>query len=59
LGTTLSDVSIINMNGLLVKKVFDIQANNRLDVADLPVGMYLVRITSDDQVFVRKLVLNR
>lgn len=58
-GTTVSDVSIINMNGLLVKKNSDIQANNRIDVADLSVGMYLVRITSEDKIFVRKLVLSR
>ena len=58
-GPTISEVSIINMNGLLLKKVSDIQATNRFDVADLPVGMYLVRITSDDEVFVRKLVLSR
>lgn len=58
-GTTISDVSIINMNGLLVKNSSDIQANNRIDVADLPVGLYLVRITSEDKIFVRKLVLRR
>jgi rhodanese-related sulfurtransferase len=58
-GTTISDVSIINMNGLLVKKNSDIQANNRIDVADLPVGLYIVRITSEDKIFVRKLVLSR
>jgi hypothetical protein len=58
-GMTISDVSIINENGMLVKKVFGIQASNRLDVADLPIGIYLVRITSNDRVFVRKLVLSR
>lgn len=58
-GMTISDVSIINENGMLVKKAFGIQASNRLDVADLPIGIYLVRITSNDRVFVRKLVLSR
>lgn len=58
-GTTISDVSIINMNGLLVKNSSDIQANNRIDLVDLPVGLYLVRITSEDKIFVRKLVLSR
>lgn len=58
-GMTISDVSIINENGMLVEKAFGIQASNRLDVADLPIGMYFVRITSNDRVFVRKLVLSR
>jgi rhodanese-related sulfurtransferase len=58
-GPTLQEVSVVNMNGQLVKKEFDFQATNQLKVADLPEGIYFVRIVTDNRIFVNKLILSR
>ncbi len=58
-GTTLSEVSLINMNGQVVKIESDFQAANQLNVSNLPEGIYFVRIVSGTQTFVGKLVLSR
>lgn len=56
---TLQEVSFINLNGQLVKRMINYPATSPFNVADLPEGVYLVRIVSENRMFTEKLVLSR
>jgi len=56
---TLLEISLVNMNGRLVKKELNFPAANQLKVADIPEGIYFVRIVSADRIFVNKLIVSR
>lgn len=58
-GTTLSEVSLINMHGKVVKKESDFPSANQFNLANLPEGIYVVRIVSDNRISVNKLILSR
>lgn len=58
-GSTLQEVSLLNMNGQLVKKELDFPATNQLKVADLPEGIYFLRVVADNRIFVNKLIVSR
>jgi rhodanese-related sulfurtransferase len=56
---TFQEVSLINQNGQLVKKVLNFPVKDPLNVADLTVGMYFVRIVSGGRTIVEKLIISR
>ncbi len=56
---TLQEVSLVNMNGQLVKKKLNFPAVNPLNVVDLPEGIYFVRVVLADRIFVNKLIVGR
>jgi rhodanese-related sulfurtransferase len=58
-GSTFQEVSLVNMNGQLVRKELDFPATNPLKVADLPEGIYFVRIVTDNRIVVNKLMISR
>jgi hypothetical protein len=58
-GTTLQEVSLVNMKGQLVRSEFDLSVTDHFNVADLPEGLYLVRLISENRMFVKSLIINR
>jgi len=56
---TLQEVSLVNINGQLVRKELNFLATNQLKVADLPEGIYFVRIVIDDRIIVNKQIISR
>jgi rhodanese-related sulfurtransferase len=58
-GATVQEVSVINLNGQLVKKDFDFPAAGHLNIAGLPEGVYFIRTVSDNRTFINKLVISR
>jgi hypothetical protein len=58
-GPTIREVSLVSIIGHLVKKEFDFPATKPLNVADLPEGIYFVRIVTANRIFVNKVVLSR
>jgi len=58
-GTALQVVSLVNLKGQLVKRVFDFPATNQLKVGDLPEGIYLVRLVSENHILVKCLIISR
>jgi len=56
---TFQEISFINLNGQEVRKVINFPTTNQLNVADIPDGVYVVRIVSENQMFIEKLVLRR
>jgi rhodanese-related sulfurtransferase len=59
LGSTLQEVSLVNINGQLVKKEINFPASSQFNVVDLPEGVYFVRIVSENRILVNKLVVRR
>lgn len=59
LETTVQEVTLINLNGQLVKKESDFPVKSPLNVADLPEGIYFVRIVSNNRIVIKKLLLSR
>jgi rhodanese-related sulfurtransferase len=58
-GSVIQEVSIVDINGRLVKKEFDFLGNNKMNVSDLLEGLYFVRIFSGGQMFYNKLMVSR
>lgn len=58
-GTTFAEVSLIDLNGRVVKKEFDFPAGNQFSLDNLPEGIYFIRIVSDKKKFVNRLILSR
>jgi len=58
-GSTLQEVSLVNMNGQLVRKEYDFPAMNQLKVTDLPEGIYFVRIVTGNRIVVNELIISR
>jgi len=56
---TFQEISFINLNGQEVRKVINFPTTNQLNVADIPDGVYVVRIVSENRMFIEKLVLRR
>ena len=50
-------VSIISITGQVVFKISDYQANQEISLEDLADGMYLIRATSENQDYIRKLII--
>lgn len=49
------EIEIITLTGQVVKKVQGTNENKpRIDISDLPMGMYLLRVKADGVVFVEK-----
>jgi hypothetical protein len=47
------------MKGQLVRSEFDLSVTDHFNVADLPEGLYLVRLISENRMFVKSLIINR
>jgi len=59
LGPTIQEVSLVSMNGQLVRKEHDYPVTKPFRVADLPDGIYFVRVVSDNRIVVNKLIVSR
>jgi rhodanese-related sulfurtransferase len=57
--STLQEISVMNVNGQLVKKELAFPAKERFDVAGLPRGIYIVQVVSMGKKYVFKVVLTK
>ncbi|MEA3446560.1 MAG: T9SS type A sorting domain-containing protein, partial [Bacteroidota bacterium] len=57
--TIIDEIEIYNISGCLLQKTKINKTNVSLDVSALPVGNFLLRATSNDEVFVKKFVVLR
>ena len=51
------EISIINIAGKAVSQKFDFYGSQGVDVSDLPNGIYIVRIKSDNKVYSKKFMI--
>jgi len=58
-GNAFQEVSLVNMNGQLVKRMLDFLGTDQLNIADLPEGIYLIRLVTDDQTYIKKLMVGQ
>jgi phage shock protein E len=58
-GTTFQEVSLVNMKGQLVKREQDFSTIDQLNIADLPKGIYLLRLVTNNRTFDQKLIICR
>ncbi len=58
-GTVLQEVSLIDLNGRMIKKEPDFPVTNSFQLAEIPEGIYFIRLVSGDQIFVQKLIISR
>jgi hypothetical protein len=50
------EIEIINKEGQLLNKTFTNQENNKIDISNLPSGIYIIRAKSKQQIQTKKLV---
>jgi rhodanese-related sulfurtransferase len=55
--TVLKEVSLVNINGRLVKQLLNHPATEPIDLTDLEHGIYLVRLVTADSTVYRKLII--
>jgi rhodanese-related sulfurtransferase len=58
-GTTIQEVALVNINGQLIRKEIDFQVTKQFRIADLPEGIYLVRMVTDNRISIKKLIVSR
>jgi rhodanese-related sulfurtransferase len=56
---SLQEVSFINLNGQLIKKMINYPTTSPFNLAGFPEGVYIVRIVSENRIYSEKLVLSR
>ncbi len=56
-GTNISKVEILNQSGQLVRSANDINGKQSLNIADLPAGVYFVKVTNSTSVNTEKLIV--
>ncbi len=53
------ELSIVDINGRIVRREYNLPADYQIRVSDLPEGFYFVRIVSSNQIFMNRFVVRR
>jgi len=56
---TIQEVSLIKVNGQIVKRWLNFPSADQISVADLPEGAYFIRLVSDTGTTIKKLIVSR
>jgi endonuclease I len=54
----IENIQIINLNGQMIREVQQPDFSESYTISNLPQGFYLLKVTSDDKVMTRKIIIN-
>lgn len=58
-GQTMRDIRLISMTGKVVLYKSEVMEGDRVNISNLPKGLYVLHFTMDNQIYSKKLVINQ